>query len=193
MGGNIYVDSVASYGYKVGASAAMGTSHEIPGKPGKRIAIKSYGCYPGGTAQTLYFMQALTATAVTTLVASGGSTIAYDTECATASCAAGDTICVVQNNGAYHFSVIGSKRTLSVVLCTVVTGAIAAGNAFYHMLNDEDTGHIQVYMANSTLKEQTIDGGIFYGSAKGYPMIMSIAGANVGDYLSWCTVDYINK
>ena len=195
MGANVYLDSVYSLGYKT-ASAATAITQDIPGKPGKRIAVRAFGFACGGTATTVYFMQALGTTTLASAAASGASQVVLTAEAGPSgnSVAANDILCVVQDNGAYLFSKCRSVATLTMDLCTVLTGAAAAGNAVYDLGIQSDTSHLPFVLTVSTQTTAALDGGVFYGAAKGYPMRVHHANdAAVAGSHSYITVDYINK
>lgn len=197
MGANVYLESVASYGYKTGTST-LGIIQEIPGRTGERIAIRAFGFMAGGTIDNLYFMQSLGKTTLVAVVASGGSILNLTAEPGpgTNSLAVADNICVVQDNGTYHFSKVGAKTGLSVItLCTVVTGACAIGQKLYDLGVYDDAGHIQYALTTaSILHKEALDGGIFYGAEKGSPMrIEQKAAATGSEAIRYITVDYINK
>ena len=195
MGANVYLESVASYGYKT-ESAATAITQDVPGKPGKRIAVRAFGFRCGGTATTVYFMQALGAGTTSAAAASGASQITLTAEIGPSgnSVAANDIMVVVQDNGTYLFSKCRSVATLTLDLCTVLSGAAAAGAAVYDLGIQSDTGHLPFLLTVSTQTTGALDGGLFYGNAKGYPMRVyhanDAAAAGKIDYL---TIDYINK
>ena len=198
MGANVYLESVASYGYISTGTSVTALTQEIPGRTGKRIAIRAFEFLAGGTAEIVYFMQSLGKTTLLAVVASGGSTLSFLAEPGPSgnSVAAGDHICVVQDNGTYHFSVVGAVTGLSgFVLCTVVTGAIAIGQTVYDLGVYGDTGQIRYKMTTASVGNgENMDGGIFYGTEKGSPMIVHELCAAVGaEAQHFITVDYINK
>ena len=198
MGANVYLESVASYGTVGTATSTTALTINIPGKSGERIAIRAFGFMAGGTVENLYFMQSLGKTTLAAVVASGGSilNLAGEPGVGTASLAVSDNICLVQDNGVYHFSVVGAKTGLSVItLCTVVTGAGAIGQKVYTLGVYSDSGHI-VYPATtvSVVNKEAIEGGIFYGTEKGSPMKVHEASDATGvEEILYLTVDYINK
>jgi len=196
MGANVYLESVASYGYKTGTST-LGIIQEIPGRTGKRIAIRAFGFMAGGTVDNLYFMQSLGTTVLAAAVLEGGSILnigSGEPGPGTNSLATGDNICVVQDDGVYHFSKV-IRATSVITLCTVVTGACAIGQKLYDLGVYDDTGHIQYALTTvSVLAKEALDGGIFYGAEKGSPMrIEQLAAATGSEAIRYITVDYINK
>lgn len=199
MGANVYLESVASYGTIGTALSGTALTIEIPGRPGARIAIRSFGFMGGGTITSLYFMQVL---GRTTLLADSAATLtnlnlASEPGPSGNSLAALDYISVVQDDGTYHFSKVGAVTGLSVVaLCTpVIGGSTSAGQAVYFFGVEGDTGHI-VYRLTATtaINKEEVEGGIFYGAGKGYPMkVFNLSDATGSEEFRWITVDYINK
>jgi len=195
MGANVYLESVASFGYKTEAAATVITQ-DVDGKPGKRIAIRAFGFRCGATATNVYFMQVLGSTTTTGAVASGGSEMTLTAEPGPSgnSLATNDILVYVQDNGDYVFSKVKSLATLTVTLCTVATGAMAAGNTVYNMGIYSDTGHIPYKLTISTQTTKELDGGIFYATAKGYPMRIQHANdATLAGSIDYVTVDFLNK
>jgi len=199
MGANVYLESVASYGYIATGTSVTALTQEIPGRTGKRIAIRAFEFLAGGTAEIVYFMQSL-----------GKTTLAADMTAVTLtimnltgepgptgnSLAAGDYICVVQDDGTYHFSAVGAVTGLStIVLCTLAGGSTAAGAVVYDLGVYGDTGHIRYKMATTSAGNgEEIDGGIFYGTEKGSPMrVHNLCAATGSEAQHFITVDYINK
>ena len=198
MGANVYLESVASYGYSGVATSVTCISQDIPGRTGKRIAIRAFGFMSGGTASKSYFMQSLGKTTLLAVVASAGSTLSLSGEPGPSgnSLAAGDYIAVIQDNGTYHFSKVGAVTGLSgIVLCTVIGGAAAIGQTIYDLGVYSDTGHI-VYRMNTTSSENSkeLDGGVFYGTEKGSPMkVWNDCDASGSEAINYLTVGYLNK
>jgi len=198
MGANVYLESVASYGTIGTATSTTALTVEIPGRSGKRIAIRAFGFMAGGTCEAVQFMQSLGKTTLLAVVASGGSTLSLSGEPGPSgnSLATSDYIAVIQDDGSYHYSVVGAVTGLSgIVLCTVVTDSIAIGQTVYDLGAKGDTGHINWAPTTvSVLNKESIDGGIFYGTEKGSPMLFSGDSAATGlEEICYITVDYINK
>lgn len=195
MGANTHLAHVASYGYKT-ATAATAFTQTIPGRPGERLAIRAYSFGCGATATNAYFMQVLGSGTVATAVASGGSVLTMDEEIGPSSnaLAANDWIAVVQDDGSYHFSIVGVVTTsVNITLCTVVTDTIADGNTIYDLGVYSDTGHYLIKLTITTGDHKELDGGIMYAGAKGYPMIIYHANdAAAAGSLRYVTCDYLD-
>ena len=195
MGANVYLTSVTSFGdMNEGATSVI--IKEIPGRPGERIAIKAFSFYASATAVDFYFMQVIGSDKTIATAVSGGSIINLTAQpISTNELSAGDFLVIVQDDGTYHFSELGAVTGFSVlVLCTVLTGAVAIGNVVYDMGIYSDTGHLRVHMTDSTETERKLDGGLIYGAAKGYPMMLyNLQASAVAQRVKYLTVDYINK
>ncbi len=201
MGANVYLESVASFGYKTEA-AATAIVRNIAGKPGYRIAIRAFAFTCGATATTVYFMRSQGSTTLVAVAASGASELALTAQPVTDvtnDLAASDYVCVVQDNGTYHFSKVFSVVGFTVIsLCTVTTGAAAIGQPVYDLGAFGDTaagGAPCPYLLTVSVQtSEEIDGGIIYGSSKGSPMIVYHANdAAAAGKINYVTVDYINK
>ena len=195
MGANVYLDSVTSVGYDSESAATIITA-DIQGKQGKRIAIRAAAFSCGGTATTVYFMQALGSGTTSADAASGASQIVLTAEIGNSgnSVAANDILVVVQDNGTYLFSKCRSVATLTMDLCTVLTGAAAAGATVYDLGIQSDEGHLQYRLATSSQTARALDGGFLYADAKGYPMRVHHANdAAAAGSIDYVTVDYINR
>ena len=195
MGANVYLDSVTSVGYDT-ESAATAITADIQGKPGKRIAIRAAAFTCGATATTVYFMQALGSGTTSASAASGASQIVLTAEIGNSgnSVAANDILVIVQDNGTYLFSKCRSVATLTMDLCTVLTGAAAAGATVYDLGVAADEGHLQYKLTASSQTARALDGGFLYGDAKGYPMRVYHANdAAAAGSIDYVTVDYINR
>jgi len=198
MGANVYLESVASYGTIGTATSTTALTVEIPGRSGKRIAIRAFGFMAGGTCEAVQFMQSLGKTTLLAVAADGASILNLTGEPGPSgnSLAANDFIVLVQDDGTYHFSEVGAVTGLSTIaLCTVITGAAAIGQTVYDLGCAGDTGHINWAPTTvSVLNKESIDGGIFYGTEKGSPMMFSGESAATGsEEICYITVDYINK
>jgi hypothetical protein len=195
MGANVYLTHAASFG-DAGEGATSVIIKEIPGRPGERISIRAFALYGAATAVDFYFMQVIGSDATIAAAASGGSIINLTAQpISTNELAAGDFLVIVQDNGVYHFSELGAVTGFSVlVLCTVLTGAVAIGNTVYDMGVYSDSGHHRIEMSDSTETERSLDGGLIYGAAKGYPMMLyNLAASSDAGVVRYLTVDYINK
>ena len=198
MGANVYLESVASYGYISTGTSVTALTQEIPGRTGKRIAIRAFEFLAGGTAEIVYFMQSLGKTTLLADVATTLSSLNLAGEPGPSgnSLDAGDYICVILDDGTYDFAKVGAVTGLSAIsLCGVITGSCALGQTVYDLGAYSDTGHIRYKMATtSTGNGEEMDGGIFYGTEKGSPMIVhELCAATGNEAQHFITVDYINK
>lgn len=203
MSGNIYIDSVWSAGYKAQSATATLLTQTIPGKSGKRIAIRAFGYTAANVSTVLYFMQTLGQTTLASAAASGGTTIVLTAKTiggsATASIgdiATGDYVAVVLDDGTYQFTTVASMQTsLTVTLAAALTDTVAAGQAVYGLGVAGDQGHLTYKLTVSTQNTKELDGGIFYGAAKSYPMMIYFlsASATALTSLDYLTVDYLNR
>ena len=195
MAANIHLEHVAAYGYKT-ATAATAITQTIPGRPGERLAVRAYSFGCGATATNAYFMQVVGSGTIAAAVASGGSTLTMDAEIGSSSnaLAANDWIAVVQDDGTYHFSIVGVVTTsVAITLCTVVTDTIADGNAIYDLGVYSDTGHYLIKLTATSGSSAELDGGIMYAAANGYPMICYHANDAAGaGSIRYLTLDYLN-
>ena len=203
MGGNIYIDSVWSAGYKAQSATATALTQNIPGKSGKRIAVRAFGFSVGDVSTVLYFMQTLGQTTLASAAASGGTTIVLTSKAiggsATASVgdiATSDYVAVVLADGTYQFTTVASMQTsLTVTLAAALTDDGTAGNPVYGLGVAGDQGHLTYKLTVSTQNTKDLSGGIFYGNAKSYPMMIYhlSAGATAKASLDYLTVAYYNK
>ena len=196
MGANVYLESVAAFGDS-GEGGSSVIIKNIPGRPGERIAVRAYNLYGGSTAVDFYFMQVLGTASLEAAMAAGGSILNLDAQPTTVQdIAAGDYVCIVQNNGVYHFTEVGASVTgySVIVLCTVIVGAAAIGQGMYFFGIYSDAGHFAITMTATTESAKELDGGIFYAAAKGYPMMLfNLQAVTTAAQMRYLTVDYINK
>ena len=198
MGANVYLESVASYGYISTGTSVTALTQEIPGRTGKRIAIRAFEFLAGGTAEVVYFMQSLGKTTLAADVATTLSSLNLTGEPGPSgnSLATGDYVCVILDDGTYDFAKVGAITGLSIIsLCGVITGSCALGQTVYDLGAYSDTGHIRYKMATTSGGNgEEMDGGIFYGTEKGSPMIVhELCKATGSEAQHFITVDYINK
>jgi len=198
MGANVYLEAVASYGYSGVATSVTALTQEIPGRSGKRIAIRAFNFLAGGTISNTIFMQSLGKTTLAADMAAELTILNLTGEPGPSgnSLAAGDYICVIRDDGVYNFALVGAVTGLSVIsVCTLLGGSTAAGQTVYDLGVSGDTGHI-VYRMNTTGSAQGIelDGGVFYGTEKGSPMqVRNECEVTGSESFNYITVDYINK
>jgi len=203
MGGNIYIDSVWSAGYKAQSATATLLTQNIPGKTGKRIAVRAFGYSAANVATDLTFMQTLGQTTQVGAAASGGTTIVLtakaiggDATAATGSIATGDYVAVVLADGTYQFTTVASMQTsLTVTLTAALTDDGKDGNAVYGLGVMSDAGHLKYRLTVSTQNTKELDGGIFYGNGKSYPMMIHFlsAGATALTSLDYLSIAYYNR
>lgn len=200
MGANVYLESCDSFGNK---SAAAGTSvkHNISGRSGKRITIFAFGATCGSTVTHLYFMQTLGTAAVGTAAIVGVASVVLDGDASVSGSyglAALDNVVLVDTNGTYEFRVVKSWEitTNKLVLTAVHGAALDAGGAVYQLGVSTDSGHLKYRLTVSVQNTKFSDIGVFFGEAKGYPMIafMKNAANNAGaDDIDFISVGYLNK
>lgn len=194
MGANVYLEGVAGYGYDTESPATV-IQRNIPGRSGERIAIRGYSFGCGGTATNAYFLQVQGTTTLAALAALGASTLTLTAAMPTDYVlTALDWVCIVQNDGTYHFSKIGVATTsVAITLCTVTTVAAAAGSKFYQLGVAADDGTYLIKLTVTTGDHLELDGGILYAPGKGYPMIAQHANdAAAAGSIRYISVDYLN-
>ena len=196
MGSNVYLESVGSYGYKT-ESAATVIYHGIQPKAGKRIAIRAFGMTAGTSATNGHFLQVLGTTTVGTAITSGatvGLVLAAEPGGAN-TLASNDYIAIQVDDGTTHFSKVATGTYANFSLSTAIDDTAAAGNSVWFFGAYGDSDHLKVVITASTKKTGDVDGGMFYGAAKGYPMIafhVNDVSGSAGS-IDYVTVDYINK
>jgi len=197
MGANVYLEAVASYGYNT-ETAATAIVQGIQPREGERIAIRSYGLTAGTSATLVYFMQCLGTSTIDGAVTSGSTTglaLASEPGPAGNTLISNDYIAIQVDDGTVHFSMIATGTYGNFSLSTALDDSVADGNRAWWFGAYGDEGHLQVNVAASTQEQETIDGGIFYANAKGYPMICYHANDVAGSAgsIDWLTIDYLNK
>jgi hypothetical protein len=194
MGANTFLESVVGYGYDTEAAATV-IQRNIPGRSGERIAIRGYSFGCGGTATNATFLQVQGTTTLAAVAAAGASTLTLTAAMPAAYIVTAlDWVCIVQDDGTYHFSKIGAVATsVAITLCTVTTVAAAIGNAFYQMGVAADEGQYLIKLTITTGDHLELDGGILYAPGKGYPMIAQHANdAAAAGSIRYIMVDYLN-
>src|SRR3990167_5330243 len=192
MGANVYLESVASYGYETEAAATV-IYQGIQPVAGKRIGIRAFSMTPGTGATDAYFMQVL-GTSVTAAAIASGATTGFGLSAqpyASVTLGSSDYVAIELDNGAAHFSKVATGSYSDFSISTALTDSVAVGNTvwFFGAYGDAAYGHLLVKLAASTTKAINVDGGVFYGKAKGYPMLAfhrnSVAGsAGSIDYIT---------
>lgn len=192
MGLNAYLEAVGSVGYTAGAATDTNAAINISGKPGKRIAILSYGFQETDSVvpAIAYFMRSIEATTIGTAAASGATTITVTTMTNTPATAA--WVCAVLDDGTYQFTTVrATASTTSIPLTTNLTDTSAAGNAVYYLGAATTTGQYRVNQATAGTQENaSSDIGLVFGSTKGSPMRVEVSdstGTQIAeiDYVSY--------
>jgi len=198
MGSNVYLEDVGSYGF---ASAAPSTAIKayIPGKAGKRIAIRAWGALCGATATDLYFMRVLGRTTLNG-AHSSGITTQINLTAATyggATLATNDWLAFKMDDGTTHFTYVTGGTYRALTVANAFDDTAADGNEVWAFMAYGDAGHIKYRLAISVqnpVYTTGIDGGMFYADAKGDPMICyHVNDADAAGAINFITVDYINK
>jgi len=200
MGSNVYLENIKTYGYQT-ESASTQIDVDIDPIDGKRVAIRSFGMTCGATATTVTFMQALGETTTTAAVASNATTGFIGTaefQTSDNAIATGDYIAIELDDGTYQYTTVATGSYDDFSISAALTDTVAAGNKVwgFGLYSDSQAtgGHIRYYLTASTSHTEDLDGGIFYGAAKGYPMKAWHANdAAAAGSVDWITVEYINK
>ena len=189
MGSNSLLKDVVTFGYKTEA-VNTAVEHDIPGKTGRRTAIRAFGATSGADAEDLYFFQAIGATTLSAVAASGATAIAITAKAiiGSAAVATADNIVIKLDNGAYHFTTLSAMTTsLSVTIANALTDSAASGSTVYGIGIYTDSGHIRYTWAASTSTTKELDGGLMYNADKGYPMMAHLRNAGTDA----ASIDYI--
>ena len=203
MGMNVYLENVASYGYKACATAKATMQQNIPGISGQRIAIRAFGAVSGSQATALYFMQVAASTTTDGAAVSSATTVKLTSTAiggAAATLAALDHVCFLMDNGTYHFTTVASMGVATVEVTDAFVDTVADNQPVWGFGVQSDTGHVGYQLtahgaAPGTSTNKELEGGLFYGSGKGHPMIvkfLDLASTMVAT-LNYVTVGYINK
>jgi hypothetical protein len=138
-------------------------------------------------------MQSLAESTITTAVASGATTgliLAADIN----SLASNDWVAIELDNGGTQFTTVATGTYSGFSISDALTDTVAVGNKVWTFGISTDNGHIKFQLTASVQTEQSLDGGVFYATSKGDPMLVyhanNAAAAGSIDYL---TIDYINK
>jgi len=194
MGANVYLEDVASYGFKSAAPDTAITQF-IPGQAGKRIAIRAWGAQSGATATYLYFMRVLGRTVTSAATASGVKSASLTAATyGGATLATNDWLAFEMDDGSTHFTYVTGGTYGLIVVNDAFDDTIASGNRVFALMAYGDAGHIKYKLATSAQTTVELDGGVYYADAKRDPMIaMHLNDAVVAGSIDWITVDYINK
>ncbi len=198
MGMNVFLEDVASYGYKPCASAAATMVQTVDGRSGSRIAIRAFGFTCGSVATSLHFMKVAGTTTSDGATASGSTTVKLTAKTITAAAAALtalDHLCFQMDNGVYHFTNVVSMGVATVEIVDQLVDTMKDGNTVWGFGVESDNGHIAYAMAANTQALNDLEGGIFYGNGLRQPMIikqLSLTSSTIGSF-DYATVGYINK
>jgi len=200
--GNSFMKDAFSQGYKVQSATATALTQEIDRVAGARIAIRAFGFSCGDVATSLYFMQTLNTTTVNGAVASGLVTINVTNQNigGTTSGSVGalasdaDYVAITLDNGDLQFELLESVASTLIYTTNALEDTVASGNMIYGLGFPGDQGHTEYLLTVSTQNTKELDGGIFFGTGKGYPMMLYhlSASATALASLDYLTVEYIN-
>ena len=202
MGANTYLAHAASKGYKAG-STALPITQFIDARPNERIAIRAFGFRTGTAITSVYFMQELGVSTLTTLVASGAQTglVLDDTLITGNLLGTSDYIALQLDNGIYQVVAVATGASSNFSVADALEDDMAAGNKvhYYGVYGDTDSGHIRFQLALSTADgdvetTKELEGGIMYGNGMGKSMLVYDLNDTVGSpgSMSYLTIDYIN-
>ena len=195
---NVFLENAASYGYEPCASAAATCQVNIDGSSGGRVAVRAFGFTCGSVATSLYFMPVQGTTTSDGATASGSTTVKLTAKTITngdTALAAVDHLCFEMDNGKYHFTNVTSMGVATVEIVDALVDTMADGNKVWGFGVHTDEGMIGYAMAANAQATKDVDSGVFYGNAKGQPMIikhLSLSSSTVGSF-DYATVGYINK
>ena len=200
MGSNTYLVTPSSKGHTTGSTATAITQIIEP-RAGERIAIRAFGFTAGTAISSVYFMQELGASTLTTLVASGATTgfVLNDTLVTGNLMGTSDYVALELDNGVYQVTTLATGASSNFSINTALTDDMAAGKSVRYFGIFSDTPHIKFSLdaAVGTVKAQTtkeLDGGIFFSNSVGRAMLIYHANdtaASPGD-IDYVTIDYIN-
>jgi len=200
---NTWLKDAFSAGYKVQSATATALTQEIDRVAGARIAIRAFGFSCGNVATSLYFMQTLNTTTVNGAVASGLVTINVTSGDVSGSVTGTsgpltsdiDYVAITLDNGDLQFELLESVASTLIYTTNALEDTVADGNVVYALGFPGDQGHQEYLLTVSTQNTAEVAGGLVYGRAKGYPMMIYhlSAGATALGSLDYLTVDYINS
>jgi len=197
-----------TYGYKTITATAERLTQGIPGHAGQRIAVKGFSFTCGNNTSTvLTFMNTIAESNIVSTIAAGdtekivllsnaigGGTDGAGNPVASA-LASGDYIGVIQDDGSTHFTRVHSITNSTIQVSVAFTDTVADGAVVYGMgaASDVDQMHLSVKHATETVK--SLEGGLFYGKEKDYPMMLHYLSLNTSSMasLNYLTVQYINS
>ena len=200
MGSNTYLATPSSKGHTTGSTATAITQIIEP-RAGERIAIRAFGFTAGTSISSVYFMQELGQSTITTAVASNATTgfVLNDTLVTGNLLGTSDYVALELDDGTYQVVTIATGASSNFSVGTALTDDMAAGKSVRYFGVFGDTPHIKFNLdaAVGTVKAQTakeLDGGIFYSNGVGKAMLVYHANdtaASPGD-IDYLTIDYIN-
>jgi len=197
MATQAYLEAIEQIGYKT-ESAATPIEMDISPRPGKRIAIKSYGFSCGATATSVYAMQSLGSATLTTAVASNATTGFIGTgefQTTNNALASSDYIAVELDDGTYQFTTVATGTYDDFSISDALTDSVAAGNKMFGFGLYSDTGHQYIEaLTASTHFTRDSDGALVAATAKGTPMkIWHANDAAVAGSVDYIAVTWLNK
>lgn len=197
MATQTYVESIKTYGYKT-ESVNTAIVQNIDPQPGKRITIRAYGFSCGATATSVYAMNPLGATTITTAVASGATTGFIGTaefQNANNVLASGDYIAIELDDGTFQYTTVATGTYDDFSISAALTDTVAAGNRVWGFGLYSDTGHVYVKsLTASTHFLRYLDGALIASTAKNHPMkIWHRNDASTAGTIDFIEVNYINK
>ena len=110
MGSNTYLAHATVKGHTTGATATAITQY-IEARAGERIAIRAFGFSAGTAVSSVYFMQELGRSALTTTVASGATTgFALDDKLIAGNAlGTGDYVALTLDNGTEQLTTVANR------------------------------------------------------------------------------------
>ena len=191
MGSNTYLTAVTNLGYST-ESAATAITAGIDPRAGARIAIRAFGFNCGATATSVYFMQSLGSSTISTAVVSGATT-AFVVAADMNTLASNDYIGIELDNGDYQYTTVASGTYSDFSIADALTDMVAAGNTVHSFGIYSDTGHTRFVLTVSVQTSKELDGGVIFASGKNKPMLIYHANdAAAAGSINYVTVDYIN-
>lgn len=203
MGSNTFMKGAFTAGYKVQTGTGAAVVQYIDRMAGARIAIRAFGFTCADVATSLYFLQTLNTTTVNGAVASGLVTINVTNQNSSGTITGttgpltsdADYVAIMLDNGNLQFELLESVASTLIYTTNALEDTVADGNPIYCMGFPGDQNQVEYLLTVSTQNTLELEGGIVYGRAKGYPMMVYhlSAGATAVGSLDYLAVDYINS
>ena len=199
MGANTHLQSIFQKGYKAAASAAAALDVTIDPLPGYRIAVTDFAftSTANGSGYAAFRQVNSRGKVGTTNIASGGTSIGMtgSTWTSTLAFASGHYVCVALKNGLYQFTTASNywASTDTVVVGDVLQASVAAGASVWGFGLVDTTGHPRyACTAVTQTRVGTYGGaGIYFGAAKGDPMVVSYPVATAAATFDFISGGYI--